>query len=123
MMGEGVNIDLISEEMLSGMGSYEKIRFVLDNVKNGKILVLEKGLEPKEEAELIEITMKEIDQDRFIGIEMESYESDRWNLWERIRRKKRTRMEVIGPADMLRTVYKDGNVISAIVLTQGRVIE
>jgi len=122
-MGEGVNIDLISEEMLSGMGSYEKIRFVLDNVKNGKILVLEKGLEPKEEAELIEITMKEIDQDRFIGIEMESYESDRWNLWERIRRKKRTRMEVIGPADMLRTVYKDGNVISAIVLTQGRVIE
>jgi hypothetical protein len=122
-MGEGVSIDLISEEMLSSMGSYEKIRFVLDNVKNGKILVLEKGLEPKEEAELIEITMKEIDQDRFIGIEMESYESDRWNLWERIRRKKRTRMEVIGPADMLRTVYKDGDVIRAIVLTRGRVIE
>jgi len=119
-----ISIDLISEEMLGRMGSYEKIRFILDNVKDGKILVLEKGLDPKEEAELIERTMEEIDHNRFIGIEMESYESKSTSsIWERIRRKKRTRMEVVGPADMLRTVYKDGNVIRALVLTKGRVID
>jgi hypothetical protein len=119
-----ISIDLISEEMLGRMGSYEKIRFILDNVKDGKILVLEKGLDPKEEAELIERTMEEIDHNRFIGIEMESYESKSTSsIWERIRRKKRTRMEVVGPADMLKTVYKDGNVIRALVLTKGRVID
>lgn len=119
-----ISIDLISEEMLGRMGSYEKIRFILDNVKDGKILVLEKGLDPKEEAELIERTMEEIDHNRFIGIEMESYESkSTGSIWERIRRKKRTRMEVVGPADMLKTVYKDGNVIRALVLTKGRVID
>ncbi|MDY6985360.1 MAG: DUF2073 domain-containing protein [Candidatus Thermoplasmatota archaeon] len=119
---DGISIDLISEEMLGRMGRYEKVRFILDNVKNGKILVLEKGLEPREEAELIERTMNEIDQDKFIGIELESYES-RGSIWERIMRKKRTRMEVIGPADMLKTVYKDGNVIKALILTRGEVLE
>jgi hypothetical protein len=119
---DGVSIDLISEEMLGRMGSYEKVRFILDNVKNGKILVLERGLDPVEEAELIETTMNEIDHDRFIGIEMEGYES-RGTMWERIMRRKRTRMEVIGPADMLRTVYKDGNVIRALVLTKGKVLD
>ena len=118
-----VNIDLISREMLGSMGGYEKVRFVLDKVKNGKILVLETGLNSFEETQLIETTMSEIDHDRFIGIEMQSYENKNENIFVRLLRKNRTRMEVIGPADLLKTVYKDGDIIQTIVLTKGKIME
>ena len=118
-----VNIDLISREMLGSMGGYEKVRFVLDKVKNGKILVLETGLNSFEETQLIETTMSEIDHDRFIGIEMQSYENKNENIFVRLLKKNRTRMEVIGPADLLKTVYKDGDIIQTIVLTKGKIME
>ena len=53
----GVNINLISQQMLDGMAGEEKITFVLGEVKLGKILVLEYGLTPEEQAKLIERTM------------------------------------------------------------------
>ena len=117
------SIDLISNEMLDRMGREEKIGFVIENVKSGKILVLENGLDPQEEADLIERTMNEIDHDKFIGIEMESYEMKKESLWSRFIKKNRTRMEVIGPADLLKTIYKDGNVIRAMILTKGGVVK
>jgi len=40
---EGISIDLISTEKLDELGG-DKIRFILDAVKLGKVLVLEKGL-------------------------------------------------------------------------------
>ncbi|MEM1578599.1 MAG: DUF2073 domain-containing protein, partial [Archaeoglobaceae archaeon] len=52
----GVQMNLVSKEKLSKMGSMEKIRMILDNVKEGKIVVLETGLTPEEEAKLIELT-------------------------------------------------------------------
>ena len=121
--GSDVNIDLISREMLSSMGGYEKVRFVLDKVKNGKILVLENGLNSLEETQLIETTMGEIDHDKFIGIEMQGYENKDGSIFARLLRKNRTRMEVIGPANLLKTVYKDGNIIQTIILTKGKIVE
>ena len=67
--------------------------------------------------------MSEIDHDRFIGIEMQSYENKNENIFVRLLRKNRTRMEVIGPADLLKTVYKDGDIIQTIVLTKGKIME
>jgi hypothetical protein len=45
---KGIQLDLISEDKLDGMTSMEKVRLILDEVRNGKILVLEKGLTPSE---------------------------------------------------------------------------
>lgn len=116
--GNGVNINLISQQMLDGMVSEEKIRFVLDEVKKGKILVLEYGLTPQEQAKLIEATMTEMDLDTFIGIEMQGYVSERTNLFQKILGKvQRPRMTVIGPADLLRIVHKDNKVIQTMILT------
>ncbi|HLF15856.1 MAG TPA: DUF2073 domain-containing protein, partial [Candidatus Thermoplasmatota archaeon] len=70
-------IHLISSEKVEAMGADEKVRFILDEVEQGKILILERGLTPQEEALLIQKTMEDIDQDRFIGIEMQSYGMDR----------------------------------------------
>ena len=116
---EGVSINLVSAERLATMTPPEKIRFILDEVEHGKILVLERGLTPQEEAQLIEATMAEIDVDTFIGIEMQSYglETHRTVIQKWLGTPPRPRMAVIGPANRLTTVRKDSNEIQAKILT------
>lgn len=107
------DIHLISAEKIEAMGVEEKVRFILSEVEAGKILILERGLTPQEEAKLIEETMKDIDQDRFIGIEMQSYGMDRGrNFVQRLAMGgPRPRMAVIGPASLLQLVSKDNEKI------------
>ncbi len=118
-MMQGVQIDLISEDRLSRMTSMEKIRLILDGVKEGNIVVLERGLAPEEATKLIELTMMEIRPDGFTGIEMETYpeqesESGLSSLFSRILgRRNRGRLTVIGPANQLRTIRKEKDLISA----------
>lgn len=115
----GVKINLVSHTFLDPLPGPEKIRFILDEVAAGKILILERGLTAREEAQLIEATMTKIDIDRFIGIEMQSYIQDAQGRWGRILaagRKPRPRMVVIGPASLLRTVSKDSRSIEALIL-------
>lgn len=118
---EGVAIDLISKRMLQNMTAQEKIRFILDEVKKAKILVLEAGLDPVEEAKLIEQTMGEIDQETFIGIEMQSQRmpEEKGNFASKFLRRTgmaARSMTVVGPADKLRTIHKDGQTIHAMIL-------
>ena len=125
--GGGVRINLISIEMLAELSSNQKIRFILNEVKQGNVLVLEQGLTAEEEAELIKTTMSSIDQETFIGIEMQSYsrEDVRKGSWlaKLLRRKQPPRMSVIGPAALIRTVHKDGNVIQAMILTHDTIVD
>ena len=122
MSGNGVQISLVSKSKLGDMSLTEKVRFILDEVKKNHILVLEEGLDPTEEAKLIESTMIEIDPDSFTGIEMESQRDGKVSVVGKIFRRSqyggRASMTVIGPADKLRTVYKDGAVIEAMVLAE-----
>ena len=113
LMAAAPAIHLISHETVEKMGTEEKIRFILDEVEAGKVLVLERGLTPQEEAKLIEQTMREIDPDNFIGIEMQSYGMDRGkNLLQRVAMGgPRPRMAVIGPASLLKLVSKDNQKI------------
>ncbi len=64
--------------------STEKLKFILNEVKKGKILVLEHGLTPMEQTSLIENTMREIEQDTFIGVEMEGYEQENPTFFQKI---------------------------------------
>jgi len=117
---QGFQMDLVSEHRLSEMTPVEKVRFIIDEVKSGKILVLEKGLSPEEEASLIEMTMTLIEPDGFSGIEMESYPSEvDTSFFGKILKKNalKTRLTVIGPADQLKTLKKDRDMISALIST------
>ena len=120
MQAGGPNVHLISHEKIEAMGTEEKIRFILDEAKAGKVLVLERGLTPPEEAKLIEQTMREIDADHFIGIEMQSYGMDRGkNLLQRVAMGgPRPRMAVIGPASLLKLVSKDNEKIVTKIIGQ-----
>ncbi len=115
---KGIQMDLISEDKLDGMTSMEKVRLILDEVRNGKILVLEKGLTPNEQTKLIELTMTEISPDDFSGIEIESYPvKQRDTFLNKLLGKTslKTRLTVIGSASQLKTIKKDRDLISALV--------
>jgi len=116
--GEGVQIDLISGQRMDDLTSMEKIRVILDGVRDGNIVVLEQGLSPDEESRLIEVTMSEINPDEFSGIEIESYprpNSGGGLLGRLVGRGSEQKLTVIGPADRIETLHKDENLISALV--------
>ncbi len=91
--------------------------FILKEVQKGKVLVLEQGLTSMEQTNLIEHTMREIEQDTFIGIEMEGYSEDKPTFLQKFLGKmKKPRMTVIGPADLLKTIRKDNNMIQTRII-------
>lgn len=126
MKDNGIKINLISERKLAEYSSDGKVNFVLNQVKDGVVLVLERGLSAEEEIQLIKKTMHEIDQDTFIGIEIESYNEDdvRKNWIKRLfsRTVRSARMTVIGPANYLKTIHKDDKVVQAMILTNKGII-
>ena len=114
---QGVRIDLISEERLMRMASMEKIRLILDRVRDGTIVILESGLSAEEQSSLIEMTMQEILPDGFSGIEIETYPGRQrtGGVLSRLIRSddEQRRMTVIGPANQLKMIRKDRDLISA----------
>ncbi|TQQ83799.1 DUF2073 domain-containing protein [Halonotius terrestris] len=115
----GVQIDLISGSRMEGLRSMEKIRLILDGVRDGNIVILEDGLSPDEESKLIEVTMTEISPDEFSGIEIESYPheeaADQSFLDRLMGRESTKKLTVIGPANQIETLHKDDQLISALV--------
>lgn len=113
----GISVYLVSRQKLSQLSSDEKLNFILKEVKKGKILVLEHGLTSFEQASLIESTMREIEHDTFIGVEMEGYGEDKPTFIQKIFGIiKKPRMTLIGPADLLKTVKKDSNIIQTKII-------
>ena len=117
---DGVRIDLISGARMDGLTSMEKIRLILDSVRDGDIVVLEEGLSPEEESRLIEVTMTEISPDDFSGIEIESYpraQSSKGGLLSRFTGNDTDdkTLTVIGPANQIETLEKDEDFISTLV--------
>lgn len=110
-MIQGVQIDMISAERTAKMTSHEKIRLILDDVHQGSVVVLEKGLTPEEQGSLLEMTMMEITPGAFSGIEIETYptgDKDK-SFFNKLLGKKSTesRMMVIGPVDQLKIFSRE----------------
>ncbi|MDZ5810693.1 DUF2073 domain-containing protein [Halorubrum sp. AD140] len=116
---DGVRIDMISGARMEGLTGMEKIRLILDGVRDGNIVILEEGLSPDEESKLIEVTMTEISPDDFTGIEIETYPkaetTDQSFLDKLMGRKSAQKLTVIGPANRIETLHKDENLISTLV--------
>ena len=114
---KGISFHLVSRSKLNSFKATEKLNYIIKEVKKGKILVLEYGLTPSEQTVLIEQTMKEIDHDTFIGIEMEGYGEDKTSFFQRVFGIiKKPRMTVIGPAHLLKMVHKDNDMIETTII-------
>ena len=112
-----IAFNLVSKNKLDALNSDDKLKFIIKEVKKGKILVLEYGLTPMEQASLIEKTMREIKDDTFIGVEMESYNEESQSFIRRILGiTTKPRMTLIGPADLLKMVKKDNEMIQTKII-------
>ncbi len=113
----GIAFSLISRQKLNSFTKSEKLNFIMKHVKDGRILVLEQGLNTEERTALIENTMKEIDHDTFIGIEMEGYDEEKQGFFQRVFGiMQRPRMTVIGPAHLLKTITKNNDMIETTII-------
>ena len=114
---KGISFNLVSRSKLHTLSPSEKLKYIIKEVKQGRILVLEHGLTPSEQTELIEHTMKEINHDTFIGIEMGGYGEDKVGFFKRVFGVVcRPRMTVIGPAHLLKMVHKDNDLIETMII-------
>ena len=114
---KGISFNLISRRKLNDLSSSEKLKYIMKEVREGRILVLEHGLTPTEQTALIENTMKEIDHDTFIGIEMGGYGEEKTGFFQRVFGViKKPRMTVIGPAHLLKMIHKDNDKIETTII-------
>jgi hypothetical protein len=109
----GLKMDFLSSDALSTHTSMEKISMIVERVKGGNLVVIEGGLSPEEEAELIETTMREIDIENFMGIDIYTLEKDKKALFG-ISKKKAVGLTIIGPANIMKDVNKQSNFLSMI---------
>ena len=110
-----LTLQFIPHEEIEGLSSNERIRKLLNCVKDEKIVVLEGRLRKEEEAELIRKTMEEISE-RFKGIEISVVYPDRrkGNLGKTLKNNladmllgERQGLTVMGPASLIKEIRKD----------------
>ncbi len=113
----GIQLDFVSSDVISSKSSLEKIDFIIEKIKNNVIVILEEGLSPKEEAELIETTMREIDVKDFHGIEFYRIDHKEMRLRDRLANYisgRKTGMTIVGPTRMVEAIKKESDGISVL---------
>jgi hypothetical protein len=116
-----IQLDFISSSMLSTKGTVEKVDLILDRIKRNVIVVLEEGLKPWEEAELIEATMRDIDSKDFFGIEFYRIDNKEQGLRDKIAEfiaGKRTGMTIVGPTRMVEAIKREPDYISMLARSE-----
>lgn len=116
---KGIKVQFIPHSQLFSLSSYKRVKFLLEQVAENKILIVQGKLSPEEEADLIEETMKKISKNRdFRGIEIESLNPkiENQNLVLKLRKKladalvgERDVITLIGPANLIKEIKKDIN--------------
>jgi uncharacterized protein len=117
-INNSLKMDFLSSDALKNRSSMEKIAMIVDKVKNGDLLVMEGGLTPSEEAELIETTMREIDVENFMGIDIYTLEKDESTFFG-LSKRKTVGITIIGPANVMKTVKRKSNFLSMIAQLGG----
>jgi len=110
-----VTIQLIPYAELESLSSLGKIRKLLNIAKEDKIVLIQGRLKADEEAELIKVTMEEINSE-FSGIELAVIHPDEQKSigFEKLRQSlatvllgDRTGLTVIGPASIVKKIKQD----------------
>ena len=111
-----LSLSFLPYSEIAHLGPYQRIKKILNIVRDRKILILEGRLRREEEAELIKVTMEEIDK-TFKGIELAVIypgEAAEENITQRLRAGMlnmllgdRQGMTIIGPATIVKEIKKD----------------
>jgi uncharacterized protein len=105
-----IQLEFIRSDVLAGMSVDKKMEYVLERVKEDKILVIEEGMSPIEETALIQATMAQINK-KFTGIEVSTLgEIGAEGIRHKLIRMLGGRtggLTVIGPSKLVRQIKKD----------------
>jgi hypothetical protein len=120
-----LTINFLPYSEIENLSSYERIKKIMNIVKEKKILVLEGRLKREEETELIKITMAQIDKG-FTGIELAVIypeEEMEKTMMSRLKTSvvgfflgNRQGMTIIGPASIVKEIKKDPNNIELLTM-------
>lgn len=121
-----LEVDFIPFSSIKRKPPGEKVEFLMERVKAGKVIVIEGTLDPEEEAMLIESTMKAVSED-FPGIELCTLSGDEYrklgmldDIKDRILKSlgHRKGIVVIGPAAVIKEVKRSPGILSMHVETE-----
>lgn len=112
-----VTIQFIPFGELAYLSSYRRVKKLIEMAEENKIILIQGKLEPNEEADLIEETMRKIGKSsKFKGIELTSFvpQTKSLTVFQNLREKmanalvgNRDSLTVIGPATVVREIKKD----------------
>lgn len=112
-----IELEFISSDVLESKKDNEKMNFILDKIKENKILVIEENLSSLEESRLIEATMRQINE-KFPGIEIstlgEKTDKGVKRRFIKFLGGKAGGLTVIGPSKLIKRIKKEPMQISMI---------
>lgn len=117
-MTRGITLQFVPYGEIAYLSSYQRVKRLLDLATEDKILLIQGKLEPEEEADLIQETMKQISRkSKFKGIELATFapkskslpfmQSIRENIARTLIGGDRDVFTIIGPATLVREIKKD----------------
>jgi len=104
-----IELEFVSSDVLNPMGEDSKIEYIIDKIKKDKILITDDSLSHKEEARLIEETMKRINEN-FPGIEVSTLKETKHGFREKLIRLlggKTGGLTIIGPSKLIKRIKKE----------------
>ena len=116
---DGVTIEFLAKDKLTGDTFDEKLDSVLEKVKDNYVLVLEEGWTPDEKRSLIQASMEEIDDDfpgvEFLGLDGSSTKFDRAKqlFYNRVLDKEyREGLTIVGNSRVMEKVKEERDTVS-----------
>lgn len=116
---DGVTIEFLAKDKLTGDSFDEKLDSVLEKVKDNYVLVLEEGWTPDEKRSLIQASMEEIDDDfpgvEFLGLDGSSSKFDRAKqlFYNRVLDKEyREGLTIVGNSRVMEKVKEERDTVS-----------
>ncbi len=113
-----IRIDFISKNYLSNLSINDKIKTIIERIKNDVVVILEEGLTPEEEMLLIKETMKEIDHEKFLGVEY--FDLNGRNKFSKFFFGKRRKMMIIVNSRIIENVKRERNFVTFLINTKRR---
>ncbi len=112
-------IDFITKHATDKLTTFEKIKMIIRLVRQNRVLIIENGLTPVEEAELIKQTMMIIDFDNFIGVEFFNWQRD-YNQSKRLFSRKQSsygnrnhnHYTVVAPTEAIKIIEESADLLS-----------
>ena len=108
-------VDFITKQAIAKLTSFEKIKMIIRLVRQNRVLILESGLTPEEEVELIKQTMAIIDFNNFIGVEFFNWRRRTHDVKRVFRKSPQnddTKYTVVAPSSAVHVIDNIDNLLS-----------